>query len=124
MHYDHTAIPDAELPQAVEPVFAHVVTTYASEVNKTVSMWRAIPDDRLDYKPHEKVNTIRTILVHQLLSERRFFGQFGRGIGRRLHNARHRNRYRRFNSHPGFRLWHRWFQAAPWPQPRWRAQQF
>src|SRR4030095_14522173 len=44
--------------------------------NKTASMWRAIPGDRLDFKPHEKVNTIRTILVHQLLSERRFFGQF------------------------------------------------
>lgn len=34
------------------------------------------PDDRLDFRPHEKVNTIRTILVHQLLSERRFFAQF------------------------------------------------
>ena len=29
----------------------------------------------LDYKPHEKTNPIRTILVHQLLSERRFFAQ-------------------------------------------------
>jgi hypothetical protein len=33
---------------------------------------RAIPDDFLDFKPHDKTNTIRTILVHQLLSERRF----------------------------------------------------
>ena len=76
MHYDFIAIPDAEIPQAVEPVFQHVVTTYASEANKTVSMWRAVPDDLLDFKPHEKTNPIRTILVHQLLSERRFFGQF------------------------------------------------
>ena len=45
MHYDFIAIPDAEIPQAVEPVFQHVVTTYASEANKTVSMWRAVPDD-------------------------------------------------------------------------------
>ena len=30
----------------------------------------------LDFKPHEKTNPIRTILVHQLLSERRFFAQF------------------------------------------------
>ena len=29
------------------------------------------PDDLLDFKPHEKVNTIRAILVHQILSERR-----------------------------------------------------
>ena len=76
MNYDFIAIPDAEIPSAVEPVFQHVVTTYASETNKTVSMWRAVPDDLLDFKPHEKTNPFRTILVHQLLSERRFFGQF------------------------------------------------
>ena len=76
MNYDFIAIPDADVPQAVEPVFQHVVTTYASEANKTVSVWRAVPDDLLDFKPHEKTNPIRTILVHQLLSERRFFAQF------------------------------------------------
>jgi uncharacterized damage-inducible protein DinB len=76
MHYDYTAIPDADVPLAVEPVFRHVVTTYASEANKTASVWRAVPDGLLDFKPHEKTNTIRTILVHQLLSERRFFTQF------------------------------------------------
>ena len=37
MHYDFIAIPDADVPQAVEPVFQHVVTTYASEANKTVA---------------------------------------------------------------------------------------
>src|ERR1700688_3689982 len=76
MHYDFIAIPDADVPQAVEPIFQHVVTTYASEANKTVGMWRALPDDLLDFKPHEKTNTIRTILGPQLLSERRFFAQF------------------------------------------------
>jgi uncharacterized damage-inducible protein DinB len=39
-------------------------------------MWTAIPDDLLEFKPHEKVNTIRAILVHQILSERRFFARF------------------------------------------------
>jgi uncharacterized damage-inducible protein DinB len=39
-------------------------------------VWRAVPDGLLDFKPHEKVNTIRTILVHQLLSERRFLAEF------------------------------------------------
>ena len=53
-----------------------MVTTYASETNKTASMWRAVPDDYLDFKPHEKTNTIRTIMAHQILSERRFFAQF------------------------------------------------
>ncbi len=76
MHYDFTAIPDADVPQAVEPVFQHVLQTYASEANKTVGVWRAVPDALLDFKPHEKTNTIRTILIHQLLSERRFFAQF------------------------------------------------
>jgi uncharacterized damage-inducible protein DinB len=76
MHYDFTAIPDADVPQAVEPTFQHVVTTYASETNKTVSVWRAVPEHLLDFKPREKTNSIRTILVHQLLSERRFFAQF------------------------------------------------
>jgi len=76
MHYDFIAISDPDVPRAVESVFQHIVTTYASEANKTVSVWRAVPDGHLDFKPHEKTNSIRTILVHQLLSERRFFAQF------------------------------------------------
>jgi len=76
MHYDFIAIPDADVPQAIEPVFQHIVTTYASEANKTVRVWRAVPDSHLDFKPHEKSNPIRTILAHQLLSEHRFFAQF------------------------------------------------
>ena len=76
MRYEYVAIPDEEVPVAADPMFQHVVTTYASETNKTASMWRAIPDDLLDYRPHEKTNTIRAILVHQILSERRFFAQF------------------------------------------------
>jgi uncharacterized damage-inducible protein DinB len=76
MHYEFTAIADSELPVGAEPAFRHIISTYASETNKTVSVWRAVPDNQLDYRPHERVNTIRTILVHQLLSERRFFAQF------------------------------------------------
>ena len=64
------------MPQAVDPTFQHVPATYASETNKTVSVWRAVPDNMLDFKPHEKTNPIRSILAHQLLSERRFFAQF------------------------------------------------
>src|SRR5262245_21975043 len=76
MKYDYVAIPDADVPRAAEPAFQHAVTTYASEANKTVSVWRAVPDALLDFKPHEKVNAIRTIFAHQLLSERRFFAEF------------------------------------------------
>jgi uncharacterized damage-inducible protein DinB len=76
MNYDFIAITDQEIPQASDPLFQHLVVTYASETNKTASVWHAIPDDVLDFKPHEKVNSIRAILVHQILSERRFFAQF------------------------------------------------
>lgn len=76
MRYDYTAIADTEIPRSVAPAFQHLVDTYVSEANKTASLWKAVPDDLLDFRPHEKVNSIRTILVHQLLSERRFFAQF------------------------------------------------
>jgi uncharacterized damage-inducible protein DinB len=76
MIYAFIAIPDAEVPEAAEPAFEHLLVTYASETNKTVSVWRAVPENLLDFKPHEKTNSIRTILVHQILSERRFFAQF------------------------------------------------
>ena len=76
MHYDVIAIPDTEIPVAAEPVFQHVLTTYVSECNKTAGVWRAVPEDCLDFRPHERTNTIRTIFQHQLLSERRFFAQF------------------------------------------------
>jgi uncharacterized damage-inducible protein DinB len=76
VRYEFVAIPDAEVPPAAEPAYRHLLDTYASETNKTASVWRAVPDDRLDYKPHERVNPVRAILEHQLLSERRFFAQF------------------------------------------------
>jgi hypothetical protein len=60
----------------VEPAFQHAVATNASEANKAVGVWRAVSDDLLDFKPHAKVNTIRTIITHQLLWERRFFAEF------------------------------------------------
>jgi len=74
--YEFIAIPDAEVPRAVEPTFQHVLATYVSETNKTVSVWLAVPDLLLDFQPHARTNSIRTILSHQLLSERRFFAQF------------------------------------------------
>src|SRR5262245_14607298 len=75
MHYEYTAIPDADVPQAVEPPFQHGLQTYASETNKNVNGWPAVPDYRLDVTTHEQTNPIRTILAHQLLSERRFVAQ-------------------------------------------------
>jgi uncharacterized damage-inducible protein DinB len=76
MHYDYVAIAEGEVPAAAEPAFAHAVATYVSETNKTASVWRAVPEELLDFRPHARTNTIRTILMHQLLSERRFFARF------------------------------------------------
>ena len=76
MQYDFVAIRDSEIPTATVAAFRHVVETYTSETNKTASMWKAIRAEHLDFSPHEKTNTIRTILKHQLLSERRFFFEF------------------------------------------------
>jgi hypothetical protein len=38
----------------------HAADTDAGEANRAVGVWRAAPNDRLDFKPHAKVNTIRT----------------------------------------------------------------
>jgi uncharacterized damage-inducible protein DinB len=76
MKHEFVAIPDEQVPRARDPLFQHLLATYASETNKTASMWRAVPAGLLDFKPHEKVNCIRLIFAHQILSERRFFAQF------------------------------------------------
>jgi hypothetical protein len=37
MKYDYVAIPDADVPRAVEPVFQHALDTYASEADPSYS---------------------------------------------------------------------------------------
>jgi uncharacterized damage-inducible protein DinB len=54
----------------------HALDTYAGETNKVVSTWREFADADLDFRPHPKSSTVADILKHQLLSERRFFGEF------------------------------------------------
>src|SRR5271167_2555043 len=76
MHYSFTAIADSEIPRAANPVFQHLLDTYASETNKVISVWQCFASADLDYRPHEKSSTVREIVKHQLLSERRFFGEF------------------------------------------------
>ena len=76
MIYEFVAIPAIAVPQAREPAFQHLVETYASETNKVISTWRAFRDDDLAYRPHPKSSTVLDIFRHQLLSERRFFGEF------------------------------------------------
>jgi DinB family len=76
MKYSHSAIPDSEIPQAAEPAVQHALDIYAGETNKIASAWSAFSDGDLDYRPHPRSSTVGEILKHQLLSERRFFGEF------------------------------------------------
>ena len=76
MPYDFVAIHDSEIPSAREPIFQHLLDTYASETNKVVSTWMGFTDQELAYRPHPRSATVQEIMRHQLLSERRFFGEF------------------------------------------------
>jgi uncharacterized damage-inducible protein DinB len=69
-------IADLDIPRAVVPVFQHALDTYASETNKTADVWIRFEDRHLAYRPHERSTTVEGIFRHQLLSERRFFGEF------------------------------------------------
>ncbi len=76
MHYPEIAIPDDRIPRAVLPALQHVLDTYASETNKVAAVWRGFTDADLAFRPHPRSSTVGDILKHQLLSERRFFGEF------------------------------------------------
>lgn len=76
MKYDFIAIPDADVPRAGDPFFQHLLDTYASETDKVISIWRCFAQPDWDFRPHPKSSTVGEILKHQLLSERRFFGEF------------------------------------------------
>ncbi len=75
MHYERTFVHADEIPPGSNH-FGHLVETYASETNKVAGIWMHIPDKQLDFQIHAKSSSIRQILVHQILSERRFFGEF------------------------------------------------
>ncbi|HXI20246.1 MAG TPA: DinB family protein, partial [Gemmatimonadales bacterium] len=75
MDYERTWLPEA-VPRAADPLFQHLLDTYASETNKTASVWTELRDDQLAFRPHLRSSTVREILAHQLLSERRFFAEF------------------------------------------------
>jgi uncharacterized damage-inducible protein DinB len=76
MQYEYTAVPEAQVPRAAEPVFQHLLDTYASETSKVVSVWRQFAPEDMSFKPAERSATVLEIMKHQLLSERRFFAEF------------------------------------------------
>jgi uncharacterized damage-inducible protein DinB len=76
MLYASSAIPDADVPQALKPIFQHLLDTYASETNKVLSVWKLFSNEDLPFRPHARSSSVRDIFKHQLLSERRFFGEY------------------------------------------------
>ena len=76
MQYDYEFIPPTAIPRARVPLLQHLPETYASETNKTAAVWSEVTDAQLGFRPHPRSSTVREILVHQLLSERRFFAEF------------------------------------------------
>lgn len=76
MQYAVTAIGDAAIPQADSRIFQHLLNTYASETNKVISVWMGFAPEEMSFRPHSKSSSVEDIMKHQLLSERRFFGEF------------------------------------------------
>jgi uncharacterized damage-inducible protein DinB len=74
--YPSTLIEDHEIPRAAVAARQHIADVYASEINKVSSVWRAFDDGVLDYRPHPKSAAVGEIFRHELLSGRRFFGEF------------------------------------------------
>ena len=76
MRYPFTAITEDSIPRAQDRLFQHVLDTYASEINKLVSIWMVFEDGDLPFRPHPKSSTVEEIMKHELLSQRRFFAEF------------------------------------------------
>ena len=76
MEYEHRFIPPAAIPRARLPLLQHLIDTYASETSKTAGVWTELADAQLEFRPHQRSSSVRQILVHQILSERRFFAEF------------------------------------------------
>jgi uncharacterized damage-inducible protein DinB len=76
MTYPRRYIREDEVPAARIPLLRHLAEIYASETNKVAGVWAELPADALEFQAHPRSGTIRQILAHQLLSERRFFAEF------------------------------------------------
>ena len=63
-------------PAAHHAVFQHLLDTYVSETAKTAAVWLRFSESNLPFRPHPKSSSVADIFRHQLLSERRFFGEF------------------------------------------------
>jgi uncharacterized damage-inducible protein DinB len=76
MRYPQQFIAESEVPRARILLLQHLVDTYASETNKVAALWWDVGPDQMEYRPHPRSSSIRQIMAHQILSERRFFAEF------------------------------------------------
>ena len=76
MEYEDIAVKDSDVPVASTRIFQHLLKTYASEVNKLNCVWREFAAEDFSFKPHPRSSSVGQIFEHELLSERRFFGEF------------------------------------------------
>src|SRR5689334_14813212 len=76
MQYEETPIKNEDVPAAANRLFQHLLDTYASEVNKLNSVWHQFAPEDLGFKAHERSSSVGETMGHELLSERRFFGEF------------------------------------------------
>jgi uncharacterized damage-inducible protein DinB len=74
--YPSRLIPERDVPRAADRAHQHLLDVYASEINKIASVWRGFDDGVIDYRPHPRSATVGDIFKHELLSGRRFFGEF------------------------------------------------
>ena len=71
-----SAIASTTVPRTLVPARQHLLDVYVSEINKVASVWRGFDAATLEYRPHAKSTTVAGIFKHELLSGRRFFGEF------------------------------------------------
>jgi uncharacterized damage-inducible protein DinB len=76
MNYKFIAISEDKVPKSTNPLFQHLLDTYSSETNKVISIWLEFTEQELNFCPHSRSSTVKAIMQHQLLSERRFFAEF------------------------------------------------
>src|SRR5262245_39856001 len=74
--YPSPVIDPRDIPSAADAAHQHLLDVYASEINKIASVWRAFDDQLLEYRPHPKSTSVAGVFKHELLSARRFFGEF------------------------------------------------
>ena len=74
--YPFQVVAAADVPRAADSADQHLLDVYASEINKTASVWRAFDAATLAFRPHPKSAAVGDVFKHELLSGRRFFGEF------------------------------------------------